>query len=589
MTYRDPHESTLLRELSLDAPRDLIHRFADLVRESGTEAEWAAAREIAARLTAWGVPHTVHEPMLYLSVPERASLEVLEPPARTLRAKTPSFSVSTNGQPLRGRVVYVPSGHGTAADTFDAPLRDGGEEFRGRIVLTEGFPSPQKVLTIQQRGASGIVFIHPGEAIHEMICTTIWGAPDLDSLPRKPAVAVVSVNRADGEALVGMARQGGLEVALRTQLREGWMRCPVVVAEIPGTDEPDVFLLAHGHIDSWHVGIGDNATGDAALLELARLFWAHRGRLRRSLRIAWWAGHSTGRYAGSTWYADTHALDLVERCLGQMDIDSPGCRWATEYEDISWMSETEAFCQTAIRDATGQASFGERPHRAGDWSFNNLGLTGFYMLFSTMPKRLLEEKAYYPVGGCGANIAWHTEGDTLEIFDEANLARDLRAYATTVVRALNAPIHPFDLRVLARELGETLAGYQQAAGAHFDFTPAVRALDVLEGALGGFHGRCAELASRPVSDPEVRAANATLRAVTRQLVTLNFARADRFRHDPAVPVPALPDLAPARQLAGADPVTRGFIQTHLLRGQNRVVWTLREAARLAESRAITRG
>lgn len=580
MIYRDPYEAALLADLSLAPGRDLIRRFAGLVRESGTEAEWTAAREIADKLTAWGVPHRVHDPLLYLSVPERAALEVLEPEPRTVHAKTPSFSAPTDGGPLWGHAVYVPSGHGTAADTFDAPLRDGGEEIRGRIVLTEGFPSPQKVLTIQQRGAAGIVFIHPGEAIHEMICTTIWGAPDLDGLPRKPAIPVVSVNRPDGDALAALARNGGLKVALHTQLREGWMRCPVVVAEIPGTDEPEVFLLAHGHIDSWHAGIGDNATGDAALLELARLFWAHRSRIRRSLRVAWWAGHSTGRYAGSTWYADTYALDLVEHCLGQMDIDSPGCRWATEYEDISWMPEAEAFCRAAIRDATGQESFGERPHRAGDWSFNNLGLTGFYMLFSTMPKALLAEKGYYPVGGCGANIAWHTEGDTLEIFDEANLSRDLRAYATTVVRALNAPIHPFDLRALARELRDTLAAYQQAAGSHFDFSPAVHAVGAFDDALEGFYGRCAELETRPVADPDVRAVNAAMRAVTRQLVTLHFARADRFRHDPAVPVPPLPDLAPARQLAGADPVARGFIQTHLLRGQNRVVWTLRDAARL---------
>ena len=36
---------------------------------------------------------------------------------------------------------------------------------------------------------------------------------------------------------------------------------------------------------------------------------------------------------------------------------------------------------------------------------------------------------YYPVGGCGANIAWHTENDTLEIADKDNLMRDLRVYA----------------------------------------------------------------------------------------------------------------------------------------------------------------
>jgi len=580
--YRDPHESTLLQEISLDAPRALIRRFAGLVRESGSEAEWTAAREVAGRLAGWGVPHTVHDPLLYLSVPEAASLEVLEPERRTLRAKTPSFSANTAGGPRRGRAVYVPSALGPAADTFDAPLGEAAEDVRGRIVLTEGFPSPQKVLAIQQRGAAGIIFVHPGEAIHEMICTTVWGAPDLDSLPRQPAVPVVSVNQADGAALIALCRNGGLEVALHTRLREGWMRCPVVVAEIPGTDEPEVFLLAHGHLDSWHAGIGDNATGDAALLELARLFWRHRDRLRRSLRLAWWAGHSTGRYAGSTWYADTYALDLVERCLAHMNIDSPGCRWATVYEDISWMPEAEAFCQAAIRDATGQPSIGERPHRAGDWSFNNLGLTGFYMLFSTMPTALREEKGYYPVGGCGGNIAWHTEDDTLEIFDEAHLARDLRAYVTTVIRALNAPIHPFDLRAVTREFRATLSAYQTAAGDQFDFRPSRDAVDALETALDRFYALCGELTSRPVADPSVRAANATLRRMRGLLVTLNFARADRFRHDPAVPIPPLPDLAPARQLAGADPVRRGFLQTHLRRGQNRVVWTLREARRLAE-------
>jgi hypothetical protein len=580
VSYRDPIEPELLQAISLEAPRALIHRFADLVRESGTEAEWTAAREVASHLRKWGVPYTVHEPLLYLSVPEQASLEVLEPETRTLRAKTPSFSVTTDGGPLRGHAVYIPSGHGTAADTFDAPL-DSAADVQGRIVLTEGFPSPQKVLTIQQRGASGIVFIHPGKEIHEMICTTIWGAPDLDSLPRKPSVPVVSVNRPDGDRLIRHAQDGALEVALHTRLREGWMRCPVVVAEIRGMEEPEVFLLAHGHIDSWHVGIGDNATGDAALLELARVFWTNRNHLRRTFRVAWWAGHSTGRYAGSTWYADTHALDLVQNCIAHMNIDSPGCRWATEYEDISWMPEAEAFAQAAIRDATGRPSFGERAHRAGDWSFNNLGLSGFFMLFSTMPKPLLEEKGYYPVGGCGANIAWHTEGDTLEVFDEANLARDLRAYATAVVRALNAPIHPLDFRATIRELRETLTTYQEAAGPHFDFSPALREADTLHAALDRFYAHAAELVSRPVSNPAVRAANHTLRRIGRQLVTLNFARADRFRHDPAVPVPPLPDLAPARQLASADPDMKGFIQAHLVRGQNRVIWTLRAAAQIA--------
>ena len=40
-----------------------------------------------------------------------------------------------------------------------------------------------------------------------------------------------------------------------------------------------------------------------------------------------------------------------------------------------------------------------------------------------MPTALREEKGYYAVGGCGGNIAWHTENDTLEIADKDNLLR----------------------------------------------------------------------------------------------------------------------------------------------------------------------
>ena len=63
-----------------------------------------------------------------------------------------------------------------------------------------------------------------------------------------------------------------------------------LAAEIEGAEFPDEFVLFHGHLDSWHVGIGDNATGDATLLELARVFWNHRDNLKRTLRVAWWSG-----------------------------------------------------------------------------------------------------------------------------------------------------------------------------------------------------------------------------------------------------------------------------------------------------------
>ena len=94
---------------------------------------------------------------------------------------------------------------------------------------------------------------------------------------------------------------------------------------------------------------------------------------------------------------------------------------------------------------TGQSSTRTGRLRAGDCSFNNLGVTTYFMLTSTMPDDLLAEKGYHMVGGCGGNIAWHTEDDTLEIADRDNLLRDMRVYAAAVLRALNAPIAPVRL------------------------------------------------------------------------------------------------------------------------------------------------
>ena len=174
------------------------------------------------------------------------------------------------------------------------------------------------------------------------------------------------------------------------------------------------------------------------MLELARVFQQFRQELQRTVRIAWWSGHSHGRYAGSTWYADTYALDLAEQCVAQINCDSPGCRWATVFTDVMWTEEADPLARAVIRDVAGEEAVWARPLRAGDYSFSNLGISGAFMLSSTMPETLRREKGYYAVGGCGGNIAWHTEDDTLEIAERENLRRDIQLYATAVWRLANA-------------------------------------------------------------------------------------------------------------------------------------------------------
>src|SRR5699024_10089069 len=107
---------------------------------------------------------------------------------------------------------------------------------------------------------------------------------------------------------------GAVWATVHSDVKTAWAELPLVIADVPGR-ESDNFLLVGSHIDSWYEGITDNATGDASLLELARVLAEFEEKLTHGVRFAWWPGHSTGRYSGSTWYADTYFMELRNKAL----------------------------------------------------------------------------------------------------------------------------------------------------------------------------------------------------------------------------------------------------------------------------------
>ncbi|MGG0935583.1 M28 family peptidase [Brevibacillus centrosporus] len=579
-------EKTLLDEINLDASKVILEKFSTLVRESSSEDERIAFGHLTHFLEEWGVPHKVHYPELYLSVPVHAGVKVTSPAVKEIRAKTPAFAVSTGDQWVSGELVYVPSGH--AADmqeVFHSQVSVDSSDLKGKVVITEGLAMPGKVASFDKLGVLGAIFVNPGKNIHDGICTTIWGAPDLDTIDNEPKIPALAVNRTDGDDLIELCKQGKVQVEFQTVHKKGWFACPLIDIFIEGTEEPEKYVLLHGHLDSWHVGIGDNTTGDAAMLEMARVFYKHRDKLKRSLRIAIWPGHSTGRYAGSTWFADTYGLDLDANCVAQVNCDSPGCRWATSYDYSEWMSEVDELCKGAILDTVQQGSKGSRPSRAGDYSFNNIGITSFYMLSSSMPEELLKEKGYYPVGGCGANIEWHTEDDLLHVADLDILLKDIKIYTASILRVVNASVLPYNFRNTVDEFAQTIQTYQEAAGAHFSFETALTEARQLREELEAYYQAIEGLQDGEVTDPQVKKVNEQLQELGRNLITINFSRRGKFRHDPALDVPKLPDIAPATTLKNLAPDTHLYNVTinHLRRGQNRVAWALREAKRIIRS------
>jgi hypothetical protein len=570
-------ERRLLDACTLDAPWELVEHFSRMPRWRPEDVN-KGAEAIAERLRALGVPVTLHEPEIYLSIPLSASVEA---GGQSFRAKPPSMSLSVPGG-RTGPLVYLAANlkalrsySRDMQELFGGSVQSEAEARKivaGRIVVTEGFGNPALTSLIEEWGGIGLIACNPGVDIHWGTCTTIWGTPDLDDIGRKPAIPVVAVNRPTGEALIAVAKAGG-EATIRTEMLEGFFPQKIPEVRIEGA-EPD-FVLLHGHHDSWDVGVGDNATGDATMLEIARVLWANRASLKRGMRICWWPGHSTGRYAGSTWYADAFALELDANCVLSVNCDSPGCRWANSFHATTTMTETAALVRGAITDIVPDAAFkAKRPNQAGDYSFNNIGITSFYMLSSTMADELRKEKGYYDVSGCGGNIAWHTENDQLEIADRDNLLRDIRIYLLSVLRVANATLLPYDFVATADEFAATVEGYAKAAGDHADLTPAREATSFFRAAVARLKDDAA--AGRV---PASRA-NELMKRLARILVPINFTRMPRFAHDPAFTAPPLPGLAVANELARCSGPMLGFAKTQLMRAQNRYVAALRDATHL---------
>ena len=80
-----------------------------------------------------------------------------------------------------------------------------------------------------------------------------------------------------------------------------------VVAEIPGGDLKDEFVMLGGHFDSWHGGTGatDNAIGLRRCTGSVRILQSLGIKPRRTIRLALWTGEEQG-LLGSKAYVTDH-------------------------------------------------------------------------------------------------------------------------------------------------------------------------------------------------------------------------------------------------------------------------------------------
>ena len=126
-----------------------------------------------------------------------------------------------------------------------------------------------------------------------------------------------------------------LEFDIRNHFKKGPIKLYNVIADIPGTEKPDEYVIVGGHIDSWDgaTGATDNGTGVATTLEAARILMKAGVKPKRTIRFMLWSGEEQG-LLGSAAYVKSHK-DLMSRISAVLVHDG-----GTNY--LSGIGATEA-------------------------------------------------------------------------------------------------------------------------------------------------------------------------------------------------------------------------------------------------------
>ncbi len=132
---------------------------------------------------------------------------------------------------------------------------------------------------------------------------------------KEPRDVEVSVRLSDYDCINSRLTDGDefvVEFDIQNTLTPGPWAVYNTVAEIPGTEKPDEYVIVSAHLDSWNgpgsQGTTDNGTGSSVTLEAARLLMAAHAKPKRTIKFILWTGEEQGLLGSKEWVKQNEAL-----------------------------------------------------------------------------------------------------------------------------------------------------------------------------------------------------------------------------------------------------------------------------------------
>lgn len=305
MTYdftNDISEENLLATLNTLASKDNA-------RITGFEGEREAADYITQQFKALGLEVDEQPFPVKAYLCENVAVTVVSDGNRSLEdIRVLNFSGATPKDGLTSELISV--GKGSAADFAD-------KDVKGKIVLVQrgGEYYRIKVARAAQMGAVGAVFYDP--ATEGAIAATL-GEPSL--------IPGISLTRADGETLENSLIAGeAVTLKLTVDSSVADSESQNVLGLLKSQSNPEGKRLVVGaHYDSVDTpGANDNASGVAAILEIARVLENAKIDLPYDIQFIAFGAEEIG-LIGSTHYVDTKDSSDGATLIGMINLDMVG-------------------------------------------------------------------------------------------------------------------------------------------------------------------------------------------------------------------------------------------------------------------------
>lgn len=553
----------MLEEISRQNMMDTIRYMTENFpyRLSGSPCEAAASRYLTERLEEYGIDVENREFYVYNSDPMYSKVTVLDPeveidslPCAHIRATKPEGEVF--------ELVYI--GNGSYSDYKDIDVR-------GKMVLVEvsyAPPVPEKARIAYEMGAAGIMCMNWGND-ENVIChrglKAVWGNPTEQNFDMIPDIVGVGVTRTDGLRLKQLCMERTSVCVRVTAIADRtWSIVHQPTAVLHGNGKSDEFLLICSHFDAWQPGVTCDATGNATLIEIARILSNHRAELDRDIYFVFWDGHEVAEAAGSTWFVDNYWDKINKDCVCYMHIDSTGVK-ETEIYEIKASEELLGFAKENANNVLPDLELRAMAlKKIGDQSFMGIGVPSI-----TQRKSFTKD---YMEHAHGATLGWwnHTIADGLDKCDEGALEEDTRVTLQAIYDIATARLLPYNFTGKIAAFRTNVQSVASQFGEHIDLTDVLKNIDKVEQQVTEIQA----LAENGLYGKE-SIYNDFMKMVARQLTNVTMTCSDKYSQDSyghsnlSYPVPLFADCVRMVKLE-RDSLEYGLINTQMVKNKNRI-------------------